>query len=57
MPGPPRVPRPRGTLHYNKPALRTDEQVDRLSERGLGIPDPDRVSRYLRHIGYFRLSP
>lgn len=53
----PRELRPRGTLHYDKSALGLDKLVDRLSKRGLVIPDPDRASRYLRHIGYFRLSP
>ena len=57
MPGPPRKLRPRGTLQYDKAPLSLDKLVDRLSERGLVIPDPDRASRYLRHIGYFRLSP
>ncbi|KMS84951.1 hypothetical protein ACZ91_44990 [Streptomyces regensis] len=28
-----------------------------LSERGLHFPDPDKAGRYLRHIGYYRLSP
>jgi abortive infection bacteriophage resistance protein len=54
---PPRELRPRGSLQYDKSALGLDKLVDRLSERGLVIPDPDRASRYLRHIGYFRLSP
>ena len=57
MPRPPRKPRQRGSLHYDKPALSLDKLVERLSERGLAIPDLDRASRYLRHIGYFRLSP
>ena len=57
MPRPPRVPRPRGALSYDKPALSLDALVERLSERGLEIPDHERASRYLRHIGYFRLSP
>ncbi|UNX53374.1 Abi family protein [Georgenia sp. TF02-10] len=34
-----------------------DALVDRLSARGLAIPDRDRALRYLRHIGYYRLSP
>ncbi|MBC7592636.1 MAG: Abi family protein [Kineosporiaceae bacterium] len=54
---PPRELRPRDTLQYDKSALGLDKLVDRLSERGLVRPDPDRASRYLRHIGYFRLSP
>lgn len=53
----PRPPRARGTLHYNKPPLALDELVGRLSDRGLQIPDPDKVGRYLRRIGYYRLSP
>ncbi|NGP05156.1 Abi family protein [Rhodococcus sp. 14C212] len=60
MARPPRAPRPlrpRGSLDYDKPPLSLDELVDRLSGRGLQIPDPDRARRYLRHIGYYRLSP
>jgi abortive infection bacteriophage resistance protein len=49
--------RPRGSLPYDKPPLRLDQLVVRLTERGLRIPDPDRARRYLRHIGYYRLSP
>ncbi|PUB32555.1 abortive infection bacteriophage resistance protein [Promicromonospora sp. AC04] len=53
----PRPPRPRGTLRYDKPALSLDELVGRLAERGLQIPDDARAARYLRNIGYYRLSP
>lgn len=49
--------RPRGSLTYNKPPLQVDELVERLSARGLHIPDPGRAERYLQHIGYYRLSP
>lgn len=49
--------RARGTATYTKPALALDQLVDRLEGRGLGIPDRDRATRYLRHLGYFRLSP
>ena len=52
-----RPPRPRGSQDYDKPPLSLDELVDRLSERGLVIPEPERAARYLRHIGYYRLSP
>lgn len=31
--------------------------VGRLEERGLAIPDETKAARYLRHIGYYRLSP
>lgn len=59
MPRPlhPRPSRPRGDLHYDKPPLDLELLVDRLAERGLTIPDADRAARYLRHIGYYRLSP
>lgn len=53
----PRRSRSRGTLSYAKPPLHLDELVDRLADRGLHIPDRDRARRYLRHIGYYRLSP
>lgn len=53
----PRPPRPRGLLTYTKPSLSYDQLVDRLADRSLNIPDPDRARRYLRHIGYYRLSP
>lgn len=53
----PRPPRPRGTLLFDKPPMALDELVGRLSERGLHIADTDRAARYLRHIGYYRLSP
>lgn len=49
--------RARGTAPYAKPALTTDRLVERLADRGLGIPDRDRATRYLRHLGYYRLSP
>ena len=53
----PRSPRSHGTLPYSKNALSLDALVDRLAGRGLRITDRDRTSRYLRHIGYYRLSP
>ena len=52
-----RTPRSRGLLPYDKPALSLDELVDRLVQRGLRVPDPERARRYLQHIGYYRLSP
>lgn len=52
-----RTPRPRGSLHYDKPALSLDELIGRLAERGLEISDPEWAGRYLRHLGYYRLSP
>lgn len=52
-----RQPRPRGTLHYDKPPMTTEKLVERLADRGLKIPIPERAARYLRHIGYYRFSP
>src|SRR5690625_669471 len=48
---------PRGSLLVNKPPLSFDDLVDRLVDRGLHVPDRGRALRYLRHIGYYRLSP
>lgn len=53
----PRPPRPRGSVHYDKPPLTLDALVSRLTSRGLDIPDRGRARRYLQHIGYYRLSP
>lgn len=49
--------RARGTGTYDKPPLTLEELVERLQDRGLAIPDRDRAIRYLRHLGYYRLSP
>ncbi len=51
-----RSPRVRGTATYTKPALSEDALLDRWVERGLILQDRERVRRYLRHIGYYRLS-
>lgn len=53
----PRPMRARGNRIYEKPALNIESLIERLHERGLEMPDPSRTARYLRHIGYFRLSP
>lgn len=42
---------------YDKPALDENELIERYIERGLIITDRNRATRYLRHIGYYRLSP
>ncbi len=53
----PRSPRSRGEKTYDKPPLSLDDLVGRLVDRGLSVPDAGRARRYLRHIGYYRLSP
>ena len=49
--------RPRGSLPYDKPPMTIESLVTRLGDRGMEIPSRDRATRYLRHIGYYRLSP
>ena len=43
--------------HYDKPALNENDLIELYIERGLTITDRNRTARYLRHIGYYRLSP
>ena len=54
-----RPPRPRGTAIYGKPALNIEDLLARYLDRGLEVPATQtaRVERYLRQIGYYRLSP
>lgn len=49
--------RTRGHDFYAKPPLSHRQMVDQLVGRGLEIPDGQRAERYMRHIGYYRLSP
>lgn len=41
---------------YSKPALSESQLLARWQSRGLVLPDEDRALRYLRHIGYYRLT-
>lgn len=41
---------------YPKPYLDIDQQLALLKIRGMIIPDEPKAKRYLRHIGYYRLS-
>ncbi|MGL4176689.1 MAG: Abi family protein [Dermatophilaceae bacterium] len=41
---------------YTKPHLTLSEQMDLLSSRNLHIPDRQRAERWLRDVGYYRLS-
>lgn len=43
-------------MRYAKEALRFDQQLDLLRERGLAIPDADRGIRWLQGVSYYRLS-
>ncbi len=49
--------RSRGTAVFAKPPMSHEQLVDRLLERGLLVPDRARALRYIRHLGYYRLSP
>lgn len=41
---------------YNKPFLTVQQQVAKLIDNGLDIPDKDEAEKILREIGYYRLS-
>jgi abortive infection bacteriophage resistance protein len=43
-------------LQFNKPPLSLDDQLDRLIQRGLTVPDRHRALHYLRHLNYYRLG-
>ena len=56
MPRPMKPLRSRGGLTYEKSALTEAELLERWIERGLVLVDQERAARYVRHIGYYRLS-
>lgn len=41
---------------YSKPALSYAEQIKRLKERGLLIPNKDKATHLLQNLSYYRLS-
>lgn len=43
-------------MQYTKPALSIQAQAVQLQQRGLITGDTARLERYLKHIGYYRLS-
>jgi abortive infection bacteriophage resistance protein len=47
---PPNLPR------YAKPWLSYSEQVARLADRGLSVPDAAAAERFLTHVNYYRFS-
>lgn len=40
---------------FGKPALTTQQQLDLLVRRGMGVADPPRARHQLEHINYYRL--
>lgn len=49
--------RSRGESTFSKPALTAPDLLRRWTDRGLVVHDPEKAARYLRHVGYYRLSP
>jgi abortive infection bacteriophage resistance protein len=43
-------------MQYTKPWKSRKEQLDMVQSRGLVATDTERALRYLRTIGYYRLS-
>lgn len=43
-------------MHYTKPALTFEQQLDLLQQRGLTVADPVRALHWLQRISYYRLS-
>lgn len=41
---------------FNKPALLFNEQVNKLEERGLIIPDVDKAVEFMAHCNYYRFA-
>lgn len=44
------------SMHYNKPHLSYNKQIDLLKSRGLLIPDDSIAIQFLKEISYYRLS-
>ncbi len=44
-----------GGMRYNKAPTTIAQQIQKLKDRGMQIPDADSTSFYLTHIGYYRL--
>lgn len=42
---------------YQKPPLTLEEQIQRLKERGLDIPDEEEAKEFLKKVQYSRLRP
>ena len=43
-------------MHYAKPALTFEDQLDLLRNRGLTVRDQERALRWLHNVSYYRLS-
>lgn len=43
-------------MPYNKPWISYEEQLEKLTQRGLTVTDDEKALAYLKRIGYYRLS-
>ncbi len=43
-------------MQFTKPATTFDEQIQKLEERGMQVPDYARARHYLAHLNYYRLG-
>lgn len=43
-------------MYYKKPATEIQKQIEILIDRNLAIPSKERASKYLKTVGYYRLS-
>lgn len=43
-------------MRYTKPPIAIDNLIERLEKRGLKIEDPERAKKYLKLVGYYRLT-
>ncbi len=43
-------------MEFNKPPLTFEQQLDRLIERGMVVPDRPEAVHYLGHLNYYRLA-
>lgn len=44
-------------MHFNKPAITPEQQLELLQHRGLLVNDPERALEFLKAVSFFRLTP
>jgi abortive infection bacteriophage resistance protein len=43
-------------MQFTKPPTDLDQQVDRLIQRGMAVPDSEQAKHFLQHLNYYRIS-
>lgn len=43
-------------MQFTKPPFDLDQQVDRLIQRGMAVPDREQAKHFLQHLNYYRIS-